>query len=270
MTVTVLLRLPDSRFTSSFPSRQIFAGKWDQKSEPDTALIKQPTAFSSSSQQRGFTLLEVMIALAILGMSLTVISHSYQNSVRAATRSRLMSVAVMLARYKMIEVEDTLFEKGFSDFAEEEKGDFKDEGFDRYTYVVKVDKVELPTNLNADSLSKTMGALTGSDTESSTSSSDNNPQDHLSTMMKLGTEMIAKQMEMIRGVLEQSIRRIQLKVEWKEGSRTREITVAAYITDPRKIDAALGGLSTTTSGTQSTSGSNTTTGGNLQLFQGGQ
>jgi len=30
-------------------------------------------------------------------------------------------------------------------------------------------------------------------------------------------------------------------VEWKEGSQTREITVVGYFTDPRKIDAALGG-----------------------------
>lgn len=49
----------------------------------------------------GFTLLEVMLALAILGMSLSVLIRSQQLSVRAANRSKHMSVAVMLARYTM-------------------------------------------------------------------------------------------------------------------------------------------------------------------------
>jgi hypothetical protein len=55
--------------------------------------------------------------------------------------------------------------------------------------------------------------------------------------------MLAKQFEMIRNVLEQSIRRVQLKVEWKEGSQTKAVTVVGYFTDPRKIDiASSGGL----------------------------
>ena len=63
-------------------------------------------------------------------MSLTVVSGSQQNSIRAASRAKWMTVAVMLARYKMVEVEDKLFEEGFSDFEEEEEGDFDEEGFE--------------------------------------------------------------------------------------------------------------------------------------------
>ena len=185
----------------------------------------------------GFTLLEVMITLAILGMSLTAISRSQLNSVRAANRAKWITVATMLARYKMVEVEDKLFEEGFSDFEEKETGDFQDEGFEKLTYELEVDKIELPASVSPES----MGGALGVGEESEGGSSSQSPQ---SGMLAMGTQMMAKQFEMIRNVLEQSIRRVQLKVEWKEGSRTRAVTVVGYFTDPRKIDAASGGAGT--------------------------
>jgi general secretion pathway protein I len=196
---------------------------------------------SGVPRKTGFTLLEVMITLAILGMSLTAISRSQQNSVRAANRAKWITVATMLARYKMVEVEDTLFEEGFSDFDEEDKGDFKEEGFERFTYVVKIDKVELPASVNAESIGGALG-LGGDDSDSKGSESRG------SGMLQMGTQMLAKQFEMIRSVLEESIRRVQLKVEWKEGSQTRAVTVVGYFTDPRKIDAAASGRLTPAAG----------------------
>jgi general secretion pathway protein I len=184
----------------------------------------------------GFTLLEVMVALAILGLALTAISRSQQLSIRAANRAKMMTVATMLARYKMVEVEDNLFDEGFSDFKKEDKGDFKKEGFDRFTYVLVIDKVELPQNLNAESLTSMFG---GSAEEEKKEHGDKSPEGKMSTMMSMGAKMMAKQLEMFRNVLEQSIRRAQLKIEWKEGSKKRDITVVGYFTDPRKIDAAL-------------------------------
>ena len=189
-----------------------------------------------AKKRAGFTLLEVMVAVAILGLSLTALSRSHQNSIRAANRSKLMTTATMLARYKMVELEDELFEKGFSDFKQEDKGDFKKDGFDRYSYVVKVDKVELPASVNAESLAN--AGKEAAKTEGAGADSKSSPQ---STMMSLGADILAKQMEMIRNALEQSIRRVELNVGWKEGSRAQEVTVVAYFTDPRKVDMAMGG-----------------------------
>jgi hypothetical protein len=148
-----------------------------------------------------------------------------------------MSVAVMLARYKMVDVEDTLFKEGFSEFEEEEKGDFKEEGFEKFKWVVKVDKIELPANIDANALS---GAMDGAEDkeESSSSKDQQNPQNQI---MNLGTSMLSSQFEMFRNVLERAIRRVSLKVQWKEGSQTKEVTVAGYFTDTRVIEAAAGG-----------------------------
>jgi general secretion pathway protein I len=192
----------------------------------------------------GFTLLEVMIALAILGMALTVLSRSQQNSIRAANRAKWMTVAVMLARYKMVEVEDTLFEEGFSDFEEEEEGDFEEEGFERYSYTLIVDKIELPASMDANALSTMMGGDEDDD-ERDESKGGLQPPGPTSGMMAVGASMLAKQFEMIRNVLEQSIRRVQLSVQWPEGSQTKEVTVVGYFTDPRIIDAAMSGQLTT-------------------------
>jgi prepilin-type N-terminal cleavage/methylation domain-containing protein len=190
----------------------------------------------------GFTLLEVMIALAILGMSLTVISGSQQNSIRAANRAKWMSVAVMLARYKMVDVEDTLFEEGFSDFEENEEGDFDEEGFEKYSYTLVIDKIELPPTMDANALQGAMGGDDADDTkDNSAAPTPGGAMGGMGGMMSLGAGLLAKQFEMIRNVLEQSIRRVQLKVEWPEGSQIRNVTVVGYFTDPRIIDAAASG-----------------------------
>jgi general secretion pathway protein I len=188
----------------------------------------------SGHRSAGFSLLEVMVALAILGLGLTAISRSQQNSIRAANRSRMITVAVALARAKMIEVEDLAFEKGFSEFEEKEEGDFKEEGFDRFSYALQVEKVELPANLDAQSAVDMLGGGTEQKGDSDSKSSPGG-------MMKLGAQMLSKQFDIIRNVLEQSIRRVQLKVSWQEGTATRDITVVSYFTDPRQVDIAIGG-----------------------------
>ena len=65
--------------------------------------------------RRGFTLLEVMIALAILAVSLTILIGTQANSVHMTERASRMSAAAMLARSQMIDIEHELLSDGFSD-----------------------------------------------------------------------------------------------------------------------------------------------------------
>ena len=184
----------------------------------------ETTGIRNTSFSAGFTLLEVMIALAILGISLTVIVEAQQGSMRQVRRSKMLTIASQLARYKMIEIEDELFTEGFSDFEEVEHGDFSDEGFERFTYHLKVDKIELPTNVDEDALTNELG----DDASSSTTG-----------VMALGGKMLSSQFEMIRNVLEQSIRRVSLEVRWPAGTsgkKKRSLSVSAYFTDPRRVD----------------------------------
>lgn len=67
-------------------------------------------------RSRGFTLLEVMIALAIMAGSLVVILHSHLLSVNLANRAQGISLAGLLAQEKMEEI----IGEGFPEEGEEE------------------------------------------------------------------------------------------------------------------------------------------------------
>ena len=181
--------------------------------------------------QAGFTLLEVMLALAILALGLTITSESQQMAMRRVFRAKMMTIATLLAREKMIEIEDEMFEEGFSDFDEEDSGDFGRE-YKRFTYEVKIEKVELPAAADAEGLSQSLKE--GAEDEGMGAGGG---------MAALGGQMIAQYLEMIRSTIEQSIRRVTLEVFWKEGRRKRSLTVSCYYTDPRKVDAGMAPIS---------------------------
>ena len=60
----------------------------------------------------GFTLLEVMIAIAILGLSLTAIFSSEVGAANVAARARRQNIAATLARCKMGEIEEVVSIEG--------------------------------------------------------------------------------------------------------------------------------------------------------------
>lgn len=189
------------------------------------------------SREAAFTLLEVMVALAILAMGLTALSQIQQGASRQVLRSKMMTTATLLARHKMVDVEDDLFKEGFSDFEETQEGDFEDEDFPNYRWELKVEKIELPENVDAESIGDAAGEATGQGEGASQSG-----------MSKLGGNMLGQQFQIFKGVLEDSIRRVSLKVLWKEGRHERQIALVAYFTDPRKIDTVAAGLGAFTSG----------------------
>lgn len=131
--------------------------------------------------RRGFTLLEVMIGLAILGFALTVLIRSASVSMGGARHAQLVGVATDLARGKMNDIEELLQKDGFTetDQSEGECGEpskklgagatgdvalrdlrdveselrerlsrskkFDDEGWPKIGYGYKIEQVELPS-----------------------------------------------------------------------------------------------------------------------------
>ena len=72
--------------------------------------------------KRGFTLLEVMVATAILGLGLTAILSAQAGAFSTAAHARNLSVATTLARCKMGEIEEHLFRDGVQELEENENG----------------------------------------------------------------------------------------------------------------------------------------------------
>ena len=77
---------------------------------------------SSRKKNAGFTLLEIMITIAIVGIALVAIMRALAMSVDVCNKSRNISISTLLAKGKMAEIES----RGFPD-AEEISGDFGEE-----------------------------------------------------------------------------------------------------------------------------------------------
>ena len=70
----------------------------------------------------GFTLMEVIIAIAVLGLGLVVLLHTHAVNIDACNRSRALFISTMLAQSKMGEAEIMGF-----DLLSPGSGDFGDE-----------------------------------------------------------------------------------------------------------------------------------------------
>jgi prepilin-type N-terminal cleavage/methylation domain-containing protein len=187
--------------------------------------------------KKGFTLLEMMIAMAILSGSLTWLIVGISRNIKAENHAKLMTTATFLARDRMIQFEDELYEKGFGEFDKELTGTFEEKGFQRFGWHLIVDKVTLPDSTQLQTaLTKAQEAkqtLSGQPPPDTSSSSQNqNP-------LTASAGMMASQFGIIKDVLEQGIRRVTVEVTWWEGRKPQAVSVVCFYTDPRKVDQAI-------------------------------
>ena len=80
----------------------------------------------------GFTLLEIMVAVAILATTLVVLLEIVTNNIRATNHAKLTTAATFLARNKMSDIEDDILYNRFSSETENAKGTFKADDYDQY------------------------------------------------------------------------------------------------------------------------------------------
>ena len=115
--------------------------------------------------RRGFTLLEVVIALAIMVLALTVLIQTQSSAAFMTLEARRMETASMLADEKMKEIMVTLEREGWGSQDIEEEGDFETFGQEefrgdglvvdfegehddyKFAYTVREIELDLPTNL---------------------------------------------------------------------------------------------------------------------------
>ena len=88
-----------------------------------------------------------MVALAILGLTLTVMLEIVTNNVRATNHARLTTAATFLARQKMVDVEDDVLYNGFTDADQADNGNFKEAAASQYRWETLIERVELPADL---------------------------------------------------------------------------------------------------------------------------
>ena len=190
-------------------------------------------------RQRGFTLLEIMISLAILGAALVVLLSMSSSDIRASHKAKLLTIATGLARGKMLDIEEELLRTGFQDTAEQMDGDFDAEGQPKFTWTALIEKVQLPEAgaiANAAESSKSSTPAPSADDEANNSALMNLSGG--SDSGALGASMVQLYFPLIRPVLEAAIRKVTLEVKWKIGSDEETLKVIGFYTDNKAIDQA--------------------------------
>jgi type II secretion system protein I len=90
------------------------------------------------NKANGFTLIEVLLAMALLAIGLVAVFQSQSQSISMSTNSRFMTTSALLAQSKMVEVEAASTLANHS-----EDGDFGPD-YSQYTWHLEVGDTQLP------------------------------------------------------------------------------------------------------------------------------
>ncbi len=183
-------------------------------------------------RDRGFSLLEIMVALAILAMALVLLSEIATSNVRATHHARLLTTATFLARSKMADLEDVVLEEGFVENDREEDGDFTDAGRPEFRWKTVIEKIQLPVDM-----AQQAQEANQSQVEEGAAGSP------LAAMAGFMGGFMTTLIEPIRVGIEESVRRVTVHVYWDEPGRpVQTFSVETFMTDPAKLDMAVAAI----------------------------
>jgi general secretion pathway protein I len=194
-----------------------------------------------------------MVALAILAMSLTVLSGISANSFDASNYAKFLTVSTMLARSKMIDIEEELRKDGFGDDEKTFDGDFSEEGHPgiKWTAVCRPIEVELGELVSSllggdfededlpDAVQNVFGggsnAPLGEDITAAAggAAAGAGGTDLNQLLAGGGLEPILKG---VGETLQKSIREITLEIKWKAGDKYEEsVRFVQYVTTSGRL-----------------------------------
>lgn len=172
-------------------------------------------------RRRAFSLIEVVVALGILGFMLTALFSLQATAARSVSYSRNVQMAALLAKDKMLELEWMLRKDGFRLGEAVLSGDFSDAEAPEIQWSAEIRKVEPEALMNQ------AGDLGG-------------------------VHPLAAQAFPIFGhlgkMLSEQLREIRLTVRWKEGRYEEEFEVVTHVVHlgrPRAVAPASPGMPAT-------------------------
>jgi prepilin-type N-terminal cleavage/methylation domain-containing protein len=96
------------------------------------------------NRQKGFTLLEVVIALGILAIVMTTLAGSWNGNLRRVRKSKLKTQAVYLLQKKATEIE-TIYKNDVRSLPTDlQKGKFEGERFKKFSWEWEANEFEMP------------------------------------------------------------------------------------------------------------------------------
>lgn len=221
------------------------------------------------ARRRAFTLLEVFIAIAILGLALSIVLSAQGGLFASARRVHKLSFATQLVRCKMAEVEQKLVKEGYPLTDQNDSGSCCENDSDSaFSCEWKVERVELPqpagfgsASPNGSGAPPSSATPFGSAFSGPGSTNSLNPSGPLDALSQLrggnlqggtGTSGLAGTMAAAGGqdaiasmalgmvypslkpMLEASIRKVTVTVLWHEGDRDQKLSVVQFVTNPQQ------------------------------------
>lgn len=202
---------------------------------------------SAPARRRGFSLLEVVVALAILALSLMAIFNLNSGAVASHAYTKRLTVATLLARSKMTDLEQELYDKGFPTDDEEDSGDFSEEGWPSFKWRAKIIAPKTQ-NLTPEQM---MGALFNLPLGGGEGDSDDplgalaglfgggatpppgaaGPEGAQGMFAALGPAagMAQAQFTQMVDQLAKAVREVHLTVSWKDGKQTESIDLVTHV-----------------------------------------
>ena len=231
-------------------------------------------AMERASRAAGFTLLEVMIGLALLGFGLVVLIKSTTSSITGAQRAQMMGVVTDLSRGKMYDIEEKLMKEGFTDTDQsEDDRTFEEEGWPEIKYSYKVEAVELPSFDQLQSMAQSQGSAAAAKERGSagrgSGSGDDEPSGSfedsaLGGMMMMfsgiggsgggggggggsvedmaGASFIQGYYQIVQEALKASIRKVTLTVKYDVLGEENELVTVAFFTEPSGLTKGTFGM----------------------------
>lgn len=152
----------------------------------------------------GFTLLEVLIALAIMAVTFGAILMVQSGSINSQSKAKQMTIVSMLAKTAMVDAEVAFEGKKFEEMPEEESGDF-DAPYEHYKWKREIKEVKFP-NVSG-------GVVQSGDKDESDSNS--------STQEEQFGKMISE-------YLTKALREVTITITWEKGSGSQNFSITTY------------------------------------------
>ena len=180
---------------------------------------------------RGFSLLEVLVAMAILVVALAALLGHQGVGIHMADFSNRVSQATMLAQGKMLDVEYALLTDSMDALDDCEDGDFREEGFRKFEWKACAYKLEMSDGAGDALAQQVMGMLAGFQLPGAAAGAGDDP------MAAVGGGGLGASVQMAMGalptflqLLEDKIRKVRVEVTWKDAVGERSIVLERFVT----------------------------------------
>jgi general secretion pathway protein I len=211
-------------------------------------------AIHRATGRAGFTLLEVMIALAILAVSLVAIAGINSSAIDMHVYSKRLTVATLLARAKMVDIETKLMSDDLPADDAAEEGTFDEDGFPEYHWQAEIIRPKTENVTPADLLAAT-GLDSGDPSKQGSSGSAASPlgglmdkvpgmapgmtgapqgqQAMMASAVTGGGGMLggamAAQVQTLLDMFGKTVREVRLTVSWQTGKITDQFTIVTHV-----------------------------------------